>query len=587
MLKLPPSELGLLGVGGIPCCGRAAEVGIHDCSKVAGPPPALRSNSDPSTFADLVTSVDAPWHSQLVHPSPISPGARTESTRDRSTARARDEELDGWVQQDVRAQLLSIEQKIDRLVSRLDHLIRTPSRTNFGGIPEELGAKLLCATPYCVDHKLKETLRIPFGDPSPLGSEKDQGNDAPMENSSRDSLQSDPNCTAAEEIIPVRLPQRKTSIRRAASTLSASSLGSHKHLHGFASSGRSLSKPMVSVLIFLEDPTSSRLAQVYAYVMPTLIILSVLVTLTQTIRPAPFSGMAAGITESCFDLIFTAEILVRFLVSPSRKAFLLSPFNLLDVFSSVPALTLRALHGFVIPIDEDTFSTAVLMLLVPVMRLLKTLRRFEKFTLVLTALALVFEALPVLVYAFMVLTLSVSSLIYLVEPRSNIESFPKAMWLCIVTMTTVGYGDVTPESPWGSVIVAVLVVCSVMYMAMPLGIIGHAFTQVWEDRDKILLMQHLREHLAAWGFAPTDMALIFKMFDKDRAGGLNLDGFAQLLSKMHLGLSEERTYKLFKVFDVQNTGLVNDGQFVEVLFPGTSFENPKNTISGADQVNLE
>ena len=67
------------------------------------------------------------------------------------------------------------------------------------------------------------------------------------------------------------------------------------------------------------------------------------------------------------------------------------------------------------------------------------------------------------------------------------------MWLTIVTMTTVGYGDFSPKSGAGQVIVCVLTVCSTLYMAIPLGIIGHNFSEIWRDRDRILLVRGLRD----------------------------------------------------------------------------------------------
>ena len=73
----------------------------------------------------------------------------------------------------------------------------------------------------------------------------------------------------------------------------------------------------------------------------------------------------------------------------------------------------------------------------------------------------------------------------MVEPRDNVESLLKAMWLTIVTMATAGYGDTVSASVTGSIIVAILVVSSFLYMAMPLGIIVHAFTTVWDDKDRI------------------------------------------------------------------------------------------------------
>merc|ERR1712232_363089 len=98
--------------------------------------------------------------------------------------------------------------------------------------------------------------------------------------------------------------------------------------------------------------------------------------------------------------------------------------------------------GFVIDHTRSTdIFTFTLLCVVPVVRLLKMLRGFHQIHLLAKAFRQAFEALPVLLFTLVVITLVFSSLIYLVEPRSNIDSLPRAVWLSIVTMTTVGYGD--------------------------------------------------------------------------------------------------------------------------------------------------
>merc|ERR1712176_418229 len=91
----------------------------------------------------------------------------------------------------------------------------------------------------------------------------------------------------------------------------------------------------------------------------------------------------------------------------------------------------------------------------------------------------IWEALPVLLYPLITMTLFFSLGIYIAEPRDNISSLGESSWLTIVTMTTVGYGDVTPVSMQGALLVSILVISSVLYMAMPLGIMGSTFTRIW------------------------------------------------------------------------------------------------------------
>merc|ERR1711971_372585 len=122
-------------------------------------------------------------------------------------------------------------------------------------------------------------------------------------------------------------------------------------------------------------------------------------------------------------------------------------------------------------------------------------------------------------------------------------------------MGTVGYGDVTPKSGAGSVAVSVLVIISVLYMAaMPLGIIGCSFTQIWQERDKILLMHRTRERLAQWGLTVNDILTVFVAFDVNKDGVLDLEEFRALMRHLRLGLSDSRIVNLFECIDDDGGG---------------------------------
>merc|ERR1719498_630068 len=101
-------------------------------------------------------------------------------------------------------------------------------------------------------------------------------------------------------------------------------------------------------------------------------------------------------------------------------------------------------------------------------------------------------------------------------------------------MTTVGYGDITPVSIGGHCISSCLAVTSVLYMAMPLGIIGHAFTQVWLDRDRILLVIKMKDVLRQWGYGALDIPLLFDIFDSRGEGTLNITDFRKMVNQMQL-----------------------------------------------------
>jgi len=392
------------------------------------------------------------------------------------------------------------------------------------------------------------------------GSEASEAYEVPASASSRDP--------------PERTAQPR--LRRADSTLSKQSTMSGR-ARRFSTNGRPMDPRLTTVHMFLADADSGRGAQRYKLLMQLLVMASVATPLLQMLEPPLLDGLGAAVVESSFDVIFTAELAARLVVSPAPKVFFASPLNLIDL-SAAGSLALRAAVGFVLPAKPGSSAAGlVLLCAVPILRLLKLLRRWERFHLLTRAFADSVEALPVLLFPLLLMTLGFSALIYAVEPRNNITTMAEAVWLTIVTMTTVGYGDVTPASGPGSLVVGLLVLSSVMYMAMPLAIIGGSFTQVWQDRHSILLVHRTKQRLGEWGYTAGDIPALFQVFDRDCSGDLDLSEFRRMVRAMKLGFSDERILQLFGLFDADGSGQIDDKEFVRLVFPTQFVE-----IYGAD-----
>eukprot|EP00448_Togula_jolla_P041259 CAMPEP_0170631072 /NCGR_PEP_ID=MMETSP0224-20130122/34401_1 /TAXON_ID=285029 /ORGANISM="Togula jolla, Strain CCCM 725" /LENGTH=647 /DNA_ID=CAMNT_0010959297 /DNA_START=1 /DNA_END=1945 /DNA_ORIENTATION=+ len=423
----------------------------------------------------------------------------------------------------------------------------------------------------------------------------------------------------------------------------------------------------LNVWEFLDNPESSFSAHIYAKAMWCFTLITVCTTLVQTVDPPPLPGLLGGIVEMTIDVIFTVEILLRFAFCPSRRQFFMVGWNWVDIIAALPSLVLRLFLGPFIFDEEEEATRMFLLCTLPILRLLRLLRHFEQlhllkaafvdslealpvllFTLLLIVLvtatmlfaveqgdniprvsqalwlsivtittvgygdvvpktragtiitgvmvAVAFstwrclsasslkaafvdalEALPVLLFTLLLIVLVTATLLFAVEPRDNIPTVSKALWLSVVTVTTVGYGDVVPKSRPGSLITSVMVICSVLYMAMPLGIIGSAFCNVWNERGRILLIQRVREQLNKWGFTPRDIPVLFNLVDLEGSGALNLKEFIDLLNPMRLGLSEKRLERLFMELDVHGSGEISAQEFVRIIFPEASV-----TIYGAE-----
>lgn len=314
---------------------------------------------------------------------------------------------------------------------------------------------------------------------------------------------------------------------------------------------------------FLEDPESGAWAGCYEKFATVFILMTVLAALLQTWF---FDGLPAEVTEVCVEALFLVELVVRLASCPDKLVFLASRHTLID-FCSVAPLPLRIYCKDNDELLSGTLVTGILLGIVPVLRMLKLLRHFQKLHLLMKAFQLALEALPAMIFLYVLLVLVFTSMVFLVEPRWNVPTIPSAMWLTFVSMTTVGYGDMVPDTTMGRLVIGFLTVISMLYVSIPLGIIGNAFSEVWRERDKILLTRKFRMRLLQWGYRGQDMPKLFQIFDRDGDGELNFSEFKRMIKDMGLGISTPRILDLFELFDHDGGGSIDDREFVKGLFP--------------------
>jgi len=378
---------------------------------------------------------------------------------------------------------------------------------------------------------------------------------------------------------------------RRPSVASVTSIGSVSSMRSMAPSQilntqldklRRRSAVLSETFVFLEGATPGTFAFVFSKAMQSMIVASVFFTLFQTI-PNGLSNAHQSyliVFETIFDVVFTVEVCVRFIVYPDHYVFFLSPYNCIDLIAGIPPLIFRAISGFTYPSEtQDQFAYYFLADIVPTLRLLKLLRRFEMFHLLLSAFKISLEALPFLLYILLLAVLVFSSMVFIVEPRYNIPSLPWAMWLTIMSVTTIGYGDIFPVTGAGRIIISGLSIFSTMYMAVPLGIIGNSFSQVWADRNQRLLTHRFRIRLFQAGFTASDIPELFYVYDLDKDGYLSLPEFRNMIADIHAGLSEDDIKQLFEVLDADGNGSIDDYEFVHSIWPHSAKEIYQGLLS--------
>lgn len=229
-------------------------------------------------------------------------------------------------------------------------------------------------------------------------------------------------------------------------------------------SDRGAWRERVHEIIFETDTPAGKTFDV---VLLVLIVLSVIAVVLESVQGlAAVYGPVLRALEWGFTGLFTIEYVLRLATSgrPARYAF--SAFGIIDLLAIVP--TYLSLF----------FAGSQSLLVIRALRLLRVFRvlKLVRFVGEASALgsAMRASARKIFVFLFFVLTMVVviGAVMYLVEGRqSGFTSIPISIYWTIVTMTTVGYGDLAPQTVLGRVIASVVMILGYGIIAVPTGIV--------------------------------------------------------------------------------------------------------------------
>ena len=175
--------------------------------------------------------------------------------------------------------------------------------------------------------------------------------------------------------------------------------------------------------------------------------------------------------EWAFTLLFSVEYLVRIWCAPNRKGYILSTYGIIDLLALLPTYL-----SLLLPQTAPLLIIRLLRILriFRVLRLLSLLREAN-----FLAAALRRSARKVFVFfsLLMILTTIFGCLVYVAEGGQNgFDNIPVSIYWAIVTITTVGYGDVVPHSVIGRVIASLGMLIGYAVIAVPTGIITAELT---------------------------------------------------------------------------------------------------------------
>ncbi|MES2623772.1 MAG: ion transporter [Pseudomonadota bacterium] len=230
------------------------------------------------------------------------------------------------------------------------------------------------------------------------------------------------------------------------------------------------------IIFGYETPAGRR----FDLILIVLILLSVLAVMLDSVASihARFHAQLL-VVEWLFTGIFTVEYLLRLYCTGNIRKYTFSFFGLVDLFTILPTYLALFFPG-------ATYLTSIRILRVMrIFRILKLMRFIGEANILIRALMQARR--KILIFILFVLTLNVvfGALMYVVEgPAHGFTSIPMGVYWSIVTVTTVGYGDISPATPFGQLIASLSMLTGYAIIAVPTGIVSSELMTEFQNKNK-------------------------------------------------------------------------------------------------------
>lgn len=197
------------------------------------------------------------------------------------------------------------------------------------------------------------------------------------------------------------------------------------------------------------------------------IIISVILVMLESVESidAQFHGVLVT-CEWIITVLFTFEYIARIITIKRPSKYIFSFYGIIDFLATIP------MYLSLFLLDAHALLTLRALRLLRVFRILKLTRYLGARRTLILALKNSRIKIAVFLFSVLVLTVILGTIMYMIEgPENGFNNIPHSMYWAIVTLTTVGYGDISPSTPIGQFIASIVMILGYGIIAVPTGIV--------------------------------------------------------------------------------------------------------------------
>jgi voltage-gated potassium channel len=230
-------------------------------------------------------------------------------------------------------------------------------------------------------------------------------------------------------------------------------------------------------VIYEADTPSGKLFDVILLILIFVSIIFVMLESVKGLDPWVYEFLYKA--EWVVTILFSLEYILRIISIKRPSRYIFSFYGLIDFFSTIPLYV-----SLLFPGGGSALITVRALRLLRVFRILKVSRYIGESNKLIKALKDSKAKISVFLFAVIILCLIFGTAMYMIEgEKSGFTNIPVSLYWCIVTLTTVGFGDIHPITPLGQFLASIIMILGYGVIAVPTGIVSAEFSKSNSDKS--------------------------------------------------------------------------------------------------------